>query len=227
MANQTHNALINFHNRNATQPQEMSAVFRGYLGAVTSSVGIAIGLKHAIENSKSLSVAQKLKYQRFSALPAVVSAAAINVFLMRAGELTTGIDVYYEQNAPESQSTDLAATPKSNEDSLPVVVGSSQLAARKSLTEMVVSRMVLPLPVFLLIPIAMSGLDPLMKKSPRLSLPVQSFFVLLGFGLGLPAAIALFPQIGTVEASSLEEKFQNLKDSRGNPVTVFKYNKGL
>ena len=217
--NQTHNALINYNNRNATQPLEMTTVLRGYFGAVGGAIGVAMGLKTAIERSKSLSAAQKLKYQRFSALPAIVTAAAINVLLMRAGELTTGIDVYYE---PEKSIGDAESK------DLPVVVGPSQIAAKKALKDMAISRMIMPLPVFLMAPLGMSLVDPILRKNRRLlTLPFQSAFVLLGFGLGLPATIALFPQIGTVEASSLEDKFQHIRDAKGNPVTVFRYNKGL
>ena len=222
-ANQTHNALINYHNRNATKPLDNSTVLRGYFGAVGGAIGVAMGLKIAIERSTSLSVVQKLKYQRFSALPAIVTAGALNVLLMRAGELTTGIDIYYEPD----KSLPLSAA-KPDEASSPVVVGSSQIAAKKALKEMTISRMVFPLPIFLLAPIGMSLIDPILRKNRRhLTLPFQSAFVFLGFGLGLPATIALFPQIGTVEASCLEEKFQNLRDPGGNTVTVFRYNKGL
>lgn len=210
-ANQTHNALINYHNRNATQPIQTSTVLKGYFGAVGGAIGVAMGLKTAIERSKSLSAVQKLKYQRFTALPAIVTAAAMNVVLMRSGELTTGIDIYYEQETPTiSIDSALVVAAEPNEASRPVVVGSSQIAAKKALKEMAISRMVLPLPVFLMAPLGMSLVEPILKKNRRLlAVPFQTAFVLLGFGLGLPATIALFPQIGMAEASGLEEKFQN------------------
>lgn len=211
-ANQTHNALINYHNRNATQPIDTSAFLTGYCGAVGGAIGVAMGLKTSIERSTRLSVTQKLRYQRFAALPAIVTAGAINMLMMRWRELTTGIDVYYEDSSNSSSH---------------IVSGSSQLAATKALKEMTASRMVLPLPIFLMVPLGMSMIEPILRKNRRLSLPFQTAFVLLGFSLGLPATIALFPQIGTIESSDLEEKFQNLRDSRGNPVTVFRYNKGL
>jgi len=237
-ANQTHNALINYNNRNATQPVEMSTVLKGYFGAVGGSVGVAMGLKTLIERSKGLSTAQKMSYQRFVALPAIISAAAINVLLMRMGELTTGIDVYYEQENKNSLSSvaklDVTAdrsnsfAPQDTNDTMPVVVGSSQIAAKKALKEMAISRMVLPLPVFLMTPVGMILAEPILKRNRRLlTVSFNTAFVLIGFGLGLPATIALFPQIGTVQASELEDRFQNLRDPQGNNVQVFRYNKGL
>ncbi len=211
-ANQTHNALINYHNRNAAQPIETSAFLTGYSVAVGGAIGVAMGLKTAIECSKRLSVTQKLRYQRFTAFPAIVTAGEINMLMMRWRELETGIDVYYKDW---------------NNSSSHVISGSSKLAAKKALMEMTASRMVLPLPVFLLVPLGMSMIEPIVRKNRRLSLAFQTAFVLSGFSLGLPAMIALFPQIGTIESSDLEEKFQNLRDSRGNPVKVFRYNKGL
>merc|ERR1711933_16076 len=121
---------------------------------------------------------------------------------MRAGELTKGIDVYYEHEAPTSPNS------KPSEASAPMVVGPSQFAAKKALAEMAISRMILPVPVFLMAPLGMSLVEPIIKKNRRLlTVPFQSAFVLLGFGLGLPATIALFPQIGTIEASQLEPRF--------------------
>merc|ERR1711933_494541 len=103
---------------------------------------------------------------------------------MRAGELTTGIDVYYEFEESTSSNS------KPNEALTPTVVGPSQSAAKKALTEMAISRMILPVPVFLMAPLGMSLVEPIIKKNRRLlTVPFQSAFVLLGFGLGLPATI--------------------------------------
>lgn len=220
--NQTQNAIVNYSNRNATKPSEMSTVIKGYIGAVTGAIGVTFGLKTAIERSKSLSAVQKLKYQRFCGLPAVMTAALINMMCLRAGELTTGIDVYYEQETPTMSPS------KPKEASPPVVVGASQFAAKKALTEMAISRVILPVPVFLLAPLGMSLVEPIVKRNRRLlSVPFNAAFVMLGFGLGLPATMALFPQTGMIEASKLEPRFQNLRDPQGNPVTTFRYNKGL
>lgn len=232
--NQTQNALVNFYNRNATQPLNTSAVMQGYMGAVTGSIGMSMGLKTAIDRTKRLTAVQKVSVQRFVALPAIITAAAINVFLMRRNELTTGIDVYYEPNAGDNApfaapaSTAPSSSAGTEEAAAPVVVGSSQLAAKKALSEMIISRMVLPLPVFLFPPLALAVVDPIVRQNRRLlTMPFNVTFVMLGFGFGLPATIALFPQNGTIYAEDLEERFHHLRDQQGNAVTVFRYNKGL
>ena len=206
-ANQTHNALINYNNRNATQPLEMSTIAQGYAGAVTGAISVAMGLKTLI--ARSFPAEKAMKLQRFVALPAIMTAAAINVILMRRGELVTGIDVLDDSGH---------------------VVGTSQRAAKKALTEMTLSRMALPLPVFALPPIGSALIDSmtnLTRNRPRMSLAVNATLLFLGFGLGLPATIAIFPQIGTVHVDELEEKFQHLKDREGNAITALRYNKGL
>lgn len=43
----------------------------------------------------------------------------------------------------------------------------------------------------------------------------------------LPAAIAVFPQISSLDTSDMEPEFQNLTDSNGKPITRLYYNKGL
>jgi hypothetical protein len=43
----------------------------------------------------------------------------------------------------------------------------------------------------------------------------------------LPAAIAVFPQIGQLETSKIEKEFHGLKDKQGNPIEKVYFNKGL
>jgi tricarboxylate carrier len=224
--NQTHNALINYYNGNKTQPTDYVTLGQGYVGAVTGACGVSLGLKTIIDRSSSIPDIKKIKLQRFVALPAIITAAAINVILMRRNELTTGINVYTEQK-------------NDNDTGMTIVIaGSSQIAAKKALTEMVISRMILPLPVFLLPPIGLSIIDNLsihsttltrlMQKNKHTTLVLNTIFILLGFSFGLPATIALFPQIGTIQTNELESKFHHLKDSHtGKVIQSFKYNKGL
>jgi hypothetical protein len=67
-----------------------------------------------------------------------------------------------------------------------------------------------------------------MQKNKHTTLVLNTIFILLGFSFGLPATIALFPQIGTIQTNELESKFHHLKDSHtGKVIQSFKYNKGL
>lgn len=242
-SNQTHNALINYYNGNQSQPTPPSTLLQGYLGAVAGACGVSLGLKTYIDRSTRWSVTRKVTLHRFVALPAIVTAAALNVLLMRRNELTTGIDVYYDDTATTAD----AAAPQQ------VVVGTSQRAASKALQEMVISRMLLPLPVFLAPPVGISCIELLHRNNylPRAcqqllthhpkstSVVLNTCFVLLGFSIGLPATIAVFPQVGTIPIHELEPRFQHLRknyttkeehdDSQSTPprLHTLHYNKGL
>ncbi|XP_072625913.1 sideroflexin-5 isoform X5 [Canis lupus baileyi] len=183
--NQSHNACVNYANRNATKPSPASKFIQGYLGAVISAVSIAVGLNVLVQKANKFTPATRLLVQRFVPFPAVASANICNVVLMRYGELEEGIDVL---------------------DGDGNLVGSSKIAARHALLETALTRVVLPMPILVLPPIVMSMLEKtaLLQARPRLLLPVQSLVCLAAFGLALPLAISLFPQMS--EAAGEERK---------------------
>ncbi|KAK1332969.1 hypothetical protein QTO34_006500 [Cnephaeus nilssonii] len=201
--NQSHNACVNYANRNATKPSPASKFIQGYLGAVISAVSIAVGLNVLVQKANKFTPATRLLVQRFVPFPAVASANICNVVLMRYGELEEGIDVL---------------------DGDGNLVGSSRIAARHPPLPTTLSRMVLPMPILVLPPIVMSMLEKtaLLQARPRLLLPVQSLVCLAAFGLALPLAISLFPQMSEIETSQLEPEIARATSSR----TVV-YNKGL
>ncbi|XP_061895974.1 sideroflexin-5b isoform X2 [Entelurus aequoreus] len=201
--NQSHNACVNYANRNATKPTPTSRFLQGYFGAVTSAVSIAVGLKVLIEKANKLSPSTRTLIQRFVPFPAVASANICNVALMRHNELSEGIDVL---------------------DADGNVVGSSKIAARHAIAETAFTRVVLPMPIFVLPPIIMSYLQGLhfLQRQRRLMLPVHSLVCLLTFGLSLPVAISLFPQMSQIEVSRLEPEIAMATDCK-----VVTYNKGL
>ena len=68
----------------------------------------------------------------------------------------------------------------------------------------------------------MSMLPPIarfLRRNPRLATPVMTGFLFVGFGFGLPASIAAFPQEGVIREQELEPELQGRGD--------LKYNKGL
>ncbi|XP_016804260.1 sideroflexin-5 isoform X7 [Pan troglodytes] len=138
--NQSHNACVNYANRNATKPSPASKFIQGYLGAVISAVSIAVGLNVLVQKANKFTPATRLLIQRFVPFPAVASANICNVVLMRYGELEEGIDVL---------------------DSDGNLVGSSKIAARHALLETALTRVVLPMPILVLPPIVMSMLEKL------------------------------------------------------------------
>ncbi|XP_058049851.1 sideroflexin-5 isoform X9 [Ahaetulla prasina] len=201
--NQSHNACVNYANRNATKPSPTSKFIQGYLGAVVSAVSIAVGLNVLIQRANQFTPATRLLIQRFVPFPAVASANICNVVLMRHTELEEGIDVLDEEGN---------------------VVGSSRIAARHALLETALTRVVLPMPILVLPPIIMSLLEKtaFLRSRPRMLLPVQSLVCLAAFGLALPLAISLFPQMSQIEAARLEPEIAQATAS----LTVT-YNKGL
>ncbi|XP_077958109.1 sideroflexin-5b isoform X1 [Gasterosteus aculeatus] len=201
--NQSHNACVNFANRNATKPTPTSEFLQGYVGAVTSAVSIAVGLNVLIQKANRLSPATRMIIQRLVPFPAVASANICNVGLMRHSELSEGIDVLDDNGN---------------------VVGSSKIAARHAITETAFTRVVLPMPIFVLPPIIMSYLERLrfLQSNRRLLLPVHSLVCLVTFGLSLPVAISLFPQMSQIEVSCLEPEIAMATDCK-----VLTYNKGL
>ncbi|XP_049337693.1 sideroflexin-5a isoform X2 [Astyanax mexicanus] len=201
--NQSHNACVNYCNRNASKPTPFSKFFQGYLGAVSSAVTIAVGLNVLVKRADRFSPATRLLVQRFIPFPAVASANVCNVLLMCHSELSEGISVLDEDGN---------------------VVGTSKLAARRALFETAVTRMVLPMPILVLPPMLMTVLErlPLLQRYPRLVLPVHSLVCLGAFSLALPLAISLFPQNSQIHVSQLEPEM-----SVATECKVLTYNKGL
>ncbi|XP_039112828.1 sideroflexin-5 isoform X2 [Hyaena hyaena] len=170
---------------------------------LASTVFWQVGLNVLVQKANKFTPATRLLVQRFVPFPAVASANICNVVLMRYGELEEGIDVL---------------------DGDGNLVGSSKIAARHALLETALTRVVLPMPILVLPPIVMSMLEKtaLLQARPRLLLPVQSLVCLAAFGLALPLAISLFPQMSEIETSQLEPEIARATSSR----TVI-YNKGL
>ncbi|XP_005728733.1 sideroflexin-5a isoform X1 [Pundamilia nyererei] len=138
--NQSHNACVNYSNRNASKPAPASKFLLGYLGAVTSAVSIAVGLNVLIQRASRFSPTTRLLVQRFIPFPAVASANVCNVVLMRHSELSEGISVL---------------------DNNGNVVGTSRVAARHALLETALTRVVMPMPILVLPPLIMSALEKL------------------------------------------------------------------
>lgn len=201
--NQSHNACVNYANRNATKPTNLSTFLQGYTGAVTAAITISVGLNVLLKRVSNLAPATKSMIQRFVPLPAVMTASTLNVILMRKHECNEGIDVL-DKNGQ--------------------VIGTSKVAAKKALTEMAISRAALPIPLLAIPPIVMTMLEKtaLLKKNPRLHMPFNILVCSITFFFALPATIAIFPQMSEVRTQDLEKDIQE----KTNEKVVF-YNKGL
>ncbi|XP_033756892.1 sideroflexin-5-like [Pecten maximus] len=201
--NQSHNACVNYANRNATKPTPTSRFMAGYVGAVTSAVSIAVALNKFIQKADKFSPATKTLITRFVPFPAVAAANVCNVLLMRNNELAEGIEVV---------------------DSNQNVVGTSKIAAKRALQETAITRMFLPAPVLMLPPLVMSLIERtrFLKRNPKYHLAVNAVVCTAVFGCALPVAIALFPQYSRISVKDLEPELQTKTTE-----SVLSYNKGL
>lgn len=102
----------------------------------------------------------------------------------------------------------------------------SSIAARKAVIQTCVSRLLLQVPVFLFPPVV--GMLPpirrLLDALPKWTLAIETLILIIGFGYGLPATIALFPQTGTIRRGALEPVFQQGAADKNEALY---YNKGL
>jgi sideroflexin-5 len=201
--NQSHNACVNYSNRNASKPTPMSKFLQGYGAAVTAAISISVGLNILMRKANAFSPSTKSLIQRFIPLPAVATASTFNVILMRLNELDDGISVVNKQGE---------------------TIGTSKIAAKKALKEMAITRAFLPIPLLGIPPIIMSMFEKtkLLKRIPKLHLPINLAVCTLCFFIALPASIAIFPQMSEVKTNELED---DIKDKTTEQILY--YNKGL
>ncbi|OZC09256.1 tricarboxylate carrier [Onchocerca flexuosa] len=237
-ANQSFNALVNYTNRNARSPLskrliklqcECIVVFSlfilpvfqleyqtrdllvAYTSAVTGALAVAVGLKNYLAKR-----AFSPQFQRFVPLAAVAVANAINIPLTRQNELLNGLPVTNEMGH---------------------VVAKSKLAACKAVSLVVFSRNVIVTPSMLLIPLIMNALEKrnwYINHAKLLNIPVQLVLTFVLYGSMIPVGCALFPQINSVEATTLMHyepaTYEELKRHMGKNISTTQhvfFNKGL
>jgi len=205
--NQSFNALVNYTNRNADSPTSTSQLGVAYMSATFSALGTAIGLKKVLEKSASSLL------QRFVPFGAVASANFVNIPLMRQNELFNGIAIYDKDGEK---------------------AGSSKLAAKIGISQVVTSRVVMAAPGMLLLPIIMERMERLawFKSRPKLHGPFQVAGVGCFLTLMVPLACALFPQDVEISTDTLRrsdpEVYETIQKKYGSNIPhTFYYNKGL
>lgn len=186
-------------------------LLKSYSAAVGSALTVAFGLATFV--NKRYSPAQAAQLMKFVAFPSAIVASSLNCYIVRSPEIDSGIHLLDESG-------------KVIADDL-----TSKEAARQGVNSTTLSRAILQVPVYFLPPLLMTGAGPLgriLQRHPTARVPITTFLVLVSFGLGLPAAVALFPQIASIDASKVEPEFQKLINPKTQqPYTVFYYNKGL
>uniref|UniRef100_A0A7S0W4J4 Sidoreflexin n=1 Tax=Hemiselmis tepida TaxID=464990 RepID=A0A7S0W4J4_9CRYP len=208
--NQSYNAGFNFANRNASSPMSNTSIATAYTIATSLSISIGLGMNKAVQGAKNLSPGARAALLRFTPFAAVGMSNVANLLAMRSGELSSGIPV----------------TDKSGKE-----LGISKVAAQSAVLQGAVTRFILPAPVLVLPPIALSQVDrafpSLLKANPRLR-PAMELGIIVGCVWGaLPVAIGLFPQQASIQASSLEKEFHGLTGDDGERLETLYFNKGV
>jgi len=93
--------------------------------------------------------------------------------------------------------------------------------------ETVYSRVLLQLPTFFLPPVFMMLMPAAIASAPVSGLALNTFVTIVGFGLGLPAAVAVFPQVGELLVQEIEQDSEARRVCEARGLKVVYYNKGL
>jgi len=208
--NQSQNALVNYYNRNACSKVSTETLPFSYFAAVGSALAVVFGLCSFIQGHYSDETAHALL--RFVAFPSAVVASSLNCYIARRPEIACGIpllDLYHNNVLPGETSTNA------------VTLGVYSTTA---------SRALLQLPTYFARPLIVETVTPLeeyLVANPAATVPLTTFWLLLSFGIGLPAAVGVFPQMSKLDATQVEHKFRELRDPQtGEPYTQFWFNKG-
>ena len=174
--NQSVNVGFNWANANKSSPVSLNDTLMAYGAAVTSSVTVALGLRHLAQHMSPL-------VQRLVPFAAVSVAGCLNVGLMRYNELEQGISVMDQDGR---------------------VVGKSTEAGWRAVSQVAVSRVCTALPVLTLPPLVMAMVDPWVKRRPVVGYFAQLALITVSLMTALPVAIAVFPQQGRIPVDELE-----------------------
>lgn len=163
--------------------------------AVACSTAYGMGkLAQAAERSPSLPAVLRFALPKFVPFVAVATAGACNAIAMRYKEIVDGITVQ------DQDGNDL---------------GQSQVAGKKAIFEVALTRVALPVPIILVPPLlsaglkaSVPGLGGALKRSRGLSLALDIGLSTCCLYFALPCAIALFPQQSSIPIADLEPSIQ-------------------
>jgi len=210
--NQSQNALVNYYNRNASSPMTNETLVRSYAVAVGSALAVALGLSTLVQ--KRCDPRQAKTLMKYVAFPSAVVASSLNCYVVRSPEIAAGVPLRDGRG-----------------NLLPIDDNASSIAARRGVESTTASRAILQAPVYFVPSLLMGTLPPLKRalaRNPTVRVPLTTFLVLVSFGLGLPATIAIFPQVASIKPSEAEPKYHHLIDPETQkPYEALYYNKGL
>ena len=234
ITNQSLNVAINSANANKSSPMTTADMIKSYGVAVGASCSVALGLNAAVPKLKVSEGARNI-LKRLVPFAAVASAGALNAYLMRRGEIQTGIDV--RPVLSEEEKEKLKAEGKSERDV--ESLGKSKKAAKLAVYETAASRVFNNSPIMILPAMALYHIQTkqewykkLLEKEWLKARPRVRAALPIGINLGLitvtsfaalPLALAVFPQQQEISADRLEPEFHGKGGVDGKVV----FNRGL
>lgn len=206
--NQSFNALVNYTNRNANSPLTTSQMSVAYVSATSAAMVTALGFKFYIQKKTTHPI-----FARFVPFVAVAAANWVNIPLMRQNEIIKGLEVADENDN---------------------IVGKSQIAPVKGISQVVTSRIIMCAPGMLLLPFIMERIEHKrwMQRIKWAHIGIQTAIVGLCLCVMVPTACALFPQkcklsTDIIKRFEKENYVDIVKNTNGKVPNYVYFNKGL
>lgn len=220
ITNQTLNVAINFSNANKSNSISGRDLMKSYLLAVSASCSVALGLRSLVPRLKSLSPNTRTILSRLVPFSAVASASALNVVLMRYGEIRDGIDVFPARPAPHDN-----LTPSDEQRDTRETLGKSRKAAAIAVAETAISRVINCTPIMAMTPLIYYRLQgtKFLRAHPSIAWPVNLALIYFTSIISLPFSLGVFPQRQSISIDRLEERF---REAHPRTKTV-EFNRGM
>lgn len=203
--NQTYNCMLNYCNRNISKPTNFMEVLQSYFLAVAVSGGIAIG-------GGKLAPRVSPFVRLFVPFTAVAGANWANLAFVRSSDFMNGVTL-------RDSETD---------EKLP---GFSRRAGAIGLAQVGFARLFVPLIILVGPPLCLKALFsprfPFLLARPYLKTPVNASIITFTLLYPSSACLAFYPQYVTLPVESVEQKYHNLKNSKGKKITHVTFNRGL
>ncbi|XP_025835471.1 sideroflexin-3-like [Agrilus planipennis] len=198
--NQSFNAVVNFSNRSGDSPITNQQILWSYVAATSSAVIVSLGLKRLLRRAPPV-------ISRFVPFAGCAAANCVNLPMMRSKELLEGTAIYDENGQK---------------------IGQSKYAAQKGISQVVFSRVCMPMGGMVGVPTLM---DFLSKRGIHFKYPFPIELSLNGLTLlfSTPLCCAFFKQYQEFPFNDLEQNVQvELTEKfKGNPPASVYFNKGL
>ena len=225
--NQTLNAVITYNNRppaldGGEDGQADQRAAAAYLAACATAIPIAVGSALAAQR-----LALLRPFARFAPYPGVALANTVNTCLMRGDDLREGLPVYSAAATSSRRARGakmLAAAGSGDGDER--LVGRSRVAGRRAVADTALTRTLIPLANFVVVPIIVGAAEIARGSRPR-SLPLQvgvTAAVLVG---AIPLVSAVTPPIGTIAIDDVEPALARTARARDPSVRGLQYHRGF